>query len=255
LAWLFAPMTTGYHGLRGNQYGGNKNAWESIQADYHEGGEGFGEVLQIDGHPVMEEWEQPYMAALAKVAASRGGRVLEVGFGLGLSATAIQQHRIKEHIIIEANEGVIARGQDWAEKQPNKVTFLQGLWQDVIAELPDNSVDGILYDTYPLTKEEQHTHQFDFISQAFRVLKPGGILTYCNLTSIGVLIGETEGDWDKLWEEYQVPYIEEIGFDSWEYDTFPVTPPASCEYYGGHTEALVPTLRKASTWQSACMCQ
>ena len=29
----------------------------------------------------------------------------------------------------------------------DQVTFMQGLWQDVIADLPDNSVDGILYDT------------------------------------------------------------------------------------------------------------
>merc|ERR1719387_3402797 len=219
---------TGYHNLRENQ----------------DGGEGFGEVLKIDGHPVMEEWEKPYMGALAKVAASHGGVVLEVGFGLGLSATAIQSNPINEHIIIEANEGVIERGKEWAKTQPHKVTFLPGLWQEVIASLPDNYVDGILYDTYPLTKEEQHVHQFDFINQAFRVLKPGGVLTYCNLTSIGVLLGELQGDWDALWRDTQVPHLLACGFEQLYYDTFPVTPPDSCEYYGGHSHALVPTCIK-----------
>jgi len=253
-------MTTGYHGLRGNQYGGNKNAWESIQADYHEGGEGFGEVLQIDGHPVMEEWEKPYMRELARVAAHGGGKVLEVGFGLGLSASCIQEQNIEEHIIIEANAGVIRRGQGWAEKQPNPVTFLEGLWQDVIDGLEDESVDAILYDTYPLTKEEQHTHQFDFIKKAFRVLKPGGVLVYCNLTSIGVLLGEHEGDWESLWQETQVPHIEACGFERYSYHTFPVKPPDTCEYYSGPlcTEALVPRLVKPGgswIWSIFPMCQ
>ena len=98
-----------------------------------------------------------------------------------------------------------------------------------------NFVVGILYDTYPLNKEEQHIHQFDFIRRAFKKLKPGisflrfqthnfidfrlfcikilnlvlkskfsgAILTYCNLTSIGVLKGE-HGDWKDLWEKTQV---------------------------------------------------
>lgn len=68
------------------------------------------------------------------------------------------------------------------------------LWQDSIAKIPSNSIDGILYDTYPLNKEEQHIHQFEFLAEARRILKPGGILTYCNLTSIGVLKNQYE-DW------------------------------------------------------------
>ena len=34
-----------------------------------------------------------------------------------------------------------------------------GLWQDALAKVASDSVDGILYDTYPLNKEEQHVHQ------------------------------------------------------------------------------------------------
>ena len=45
----------------------------------------------------MESWEKPYMEALADVATRNGGRVLEVGFGLYLSANGVQAHEIVEH--------------------------------------------------------------------------------------------------------------------------------------------------------------
>lgn len=164
-----------------------------------------------------------------------------MGFGLGLSASAVQRYPISEHIIIEANAGVVARGEEWAKQQPSKVTFLHGLWQDMVAALPDASLDGVLYDTYPLNKEEQHTHQFDFIEKIKPKIKPGGVLTYCNLTSLGVLKGEHK-DWENLWEKTQVPHIARIGFPKYSYSTFDIAAPPTCDYYAGHTAALVPRL-------------
>ena len=50
-----------------------------------------GDTLLIQGQQVMQAWEQPLMQALADVATAAHGDVLEVGFGLGISASMVQR--------------------------------------------------------------------------------------------------------------------------------------------------------------------
>jgi hypothetical protein len=47
--------------------------------------------LEILNRSVMERWEEPLMRELAKIATSKGGTILELGFGLGISAGYIQK--------------------------------------------------------------------------------------------------------------------------------------------------------------------
>jgi len=229
-----ATASEGYHGL--NSENAKSHAeWTGTKEELDD------ERLDIDGHPVMQRWETPYMASLAKIATAEGGRVLEIGFGMGISAGAIQKHDIAEHVILEANADVFKRLQQFSKTSPHKVTPIgPGLWQDTIKEVEDGSISGILYDTYPLVKEEQHTHQFDFIGQAFEKLRPGGVLTYCNLTSLGVLRGEFNS-WKELFAETQLPHLLACGFreEDIRFEVAPAAPTADCEYYQ-HDTALVP---------------
>lgn len=229
----------GYHDIKSCEVA-NPQDWKSEKAVTDH------DRLDINGHPVMQRWETPYMAELAKVATSQGGRVLEVGYGLGISANAIQHSSIEEHIILEANAEVFQKLERFKANSQLLVTIVgPALWQDSLETIRDGSIDGILYDTYPLAAEEQHTHQFDFIAKAFKKMRPGGILTYCNLTSLGVLHPQYSS-WEELFQKTQLPYLLKCGFKASDidYKIVPATPPADCEYYQVRT-ALVPICKKS----------
>lgn len=133
--------------------------------------------LLVGTHEVMQDWEHPLMHALAKDAARNKGHVLEVGFGMGISAGYLIAEGCSKYTVIEPHPTVLRHFRTWALKQPVPVDVVQGFWEDVIDDL--GVFDGILFDTYPTsTPDFQSKVYLPFIPKASEHLRPGGVFTF-----------------------------------------------------------------------------
>ncbi|BFZ57015.1 Arginine N-methyltransferase 2 [Savitreella phatthalungensis] len=136
-------------------------------------------LLDSDGNAVMMSWETPIMersAALlfSSVRGEVGGVVLNIGFGLGIIDSIIQeQHSPALHIIVEAHPDVLhkMRATGWMERP--SVVVLEGRWQDHVESIgrvlgergEEVLLDGIYYDPFGESFD-------DFLSFADQVVTP-----------------------------------------------------------------------------------
>jgi guanidinoacetate N-methyltransferase len=189
--------------------------------------------LLIRGFQVMQAWETGYMRRLAEVATSRGGTVLEVGFGLGLSAAFIQEApSLDSHVVIEAHPEVAAKARmSFAEAiRRERLTVVEGFWEQLSPEFPAESFDGILFDTCPLSDETVFFHYTPFFGEAHRLLKRGGVFTYFS------------DEPERIGEEHAAA-LRQAGFVSFDWELVSVEPPSTCRYWQ-HKSIVVPVVRK-----------
>jgi guanidinoacetate N-methyltransferase len=152
--------------------------WVGSQAAYST------KELIIDGQQVMQDWERPYMEAMARVVTETHGDVLEIGFGMGISASYIQEMGVKSYTVIECNEMVKEKFEAWKQQFPKAdCRLVFGKWQEVIDSV--GLFDAIFFDTYPVSEDEfanyvvrDVTFAQHFFEAAARHLKPGGVFSY-----------------------------------------------------------------------------
>ena len=130
-----------------------------------------------NGRAIMMEWEKPIMHHQAKTICQNGGKILNIGFGMGYIDNAIQTHNIDHHTIIECHPDVWAKMKEdgWLDK-PN-VECIFGTWQEVMPKLDQDArmFDGIYFDTWD---EED----IGFHMNVQRVINPGGMYSWFNRT-------------------------------------------------------------------------
>lgn len=121
---------------------------------------------------VMMDWEHEIMSASAAYVTENGGDILEIGFGMGISAGYIHSHSISSHTIVENHRDVIPKALEWAAEKPN-VTVITGSWYDNKDNL--STYDGVFYDTFG----DQKCLQFS--STLPNIVKPGAKVTWWNI--------------------------------------------------------------------------
>jgi protein arginine N-methyltransferase 2 len=137
-----------------------------------------------------------------------GGDILEIGFGMGISAGYIQSHSINSHTIIENHPDIIPRAQAWASGKSN-ITIITGSWYNVKDNL--STYDGLFYDTFG-----DNDMQY-FSSSLSSLVKSGGIATWWNNNT-------NQSNY------YNIPNVT--------YDQYSVNPPSN--NYFNHTTYYLP---------------
>lgn len=192
-------------------------------------------TLYLKSYQVMQRWEDNYMKSLSAIATSHGGDILEVGYGLGISARYIQKsQKITSHTIIECHPEIyrVAKKQFTSQVKSVKPKIVLGFWEKITPDIKDEFYDGILFDTAPLDSGVQFFQFFPFFSEAYRLLKVGGVFTYFS------------DERNKISNKHLYE-LKKAGFKSTniDYKICRVFPPKSCEYWK-HNTIIVPIITK-----------
>ena len=129
-----------------------------------------------NGMEVMMDWEHPIMSASAAYVTQNGGDILEVGFGMGISAGYMHSHSISSYTIVENHPQIIPKVVEWASGKSN-VTIVSQSWEDVNSNL--GRFDGIFYDIFADSTSDEY-----FSASLSNVVKPE---TKCTFFSGGMV--------------------------------------------------------------------
>ena len=115
-----------------------------------------------ESHQIMMEWEKPYMEKSIELL-NPFGKVLEIGFGLGYSATKLCSFKdVKEYNVIECVPIVWEKFEEFKCKQqilrPDlKINLIKGRWEDVLQTI--ETFDSIYFDDYVLNSDIDVTNR------------------------------------------------------------------------------------------------
>jgi amino acid adenylation domain-containing protein len=216
--------------VQGSERARIRREWSRSEAHYDD------RQLVIEGQQVMQDWERPLMKAMADVVTEGHGDILEVGFGMGISATYIQERAVRSHSIIECNDEVIEQFNTWKGQYPgHDIRLIRGKWQDVADQL--GQYDGVLFDTYPLSEEEFKEYVIDsitfaesFFPTASACLRKGGVFSYYT-NEIDSFSRRHQRLVLKYFESFTLSVVR------------PLAPPADCNYWWADSMVVIKAVK------------
>tara|TARA_Y100000593_G_scaffold18110_1_gene36204 strand:+ start:971 stop:1585 length:615 start_codon:yes stop_codon:yes gene_type:complete len=188
-------------------------------------------LLQDNKHQVMMEWEKPYMEACIDELKPQGD-VLEIGFGMGYSATRIQHYKPKSHTIIEMDPLVIKRLKKWSKNYDN-IIIIEGTWQEKLNGL--GKFDEIFFDDYPL-EQPKNIFEKKLIYERFFMFLDICLYSHTNSNAkFSAYIHDPENNFKKrMGENKMIEYYEK---------NIDIDVPDNCDYYRDN-KGIIPIIRK-----------
>ncbi|NNB27078.1 class I SAM-dependent methyltransferase [Pseudomonas fragi] len=90
-----------------------------------------GDSLRIGDEYVMHEWERPLIRRMVEdLKLTPDDRLLEIGFGMGISASILQEFGPASHTIVEPLPQVLVQAERWKGSRTNIQLHL-GYWQQL----------------------------------------------------------------------------------------------------------------------------
>lgn len=152
------------------------------------------------------------------IAPTEGLDVLNVGFGMGIIDSMLQEKKPRSHTIIEAHPDVYRKMLDdgWDKKPGVRILF--GRWQDVIDQL--EAYDGIFFDTFG----EYYKDLKQFHDHVPNILRQTGTYSYFNglaagnpfFHAVSCAIAEADLEEVGLSTETKEVTMGELGDDVWQ---------------------------------------
>lgn len=104
-------------------------------------------ITPHNNHCVMHVCETSIMKKQAEIATKNGGNILEVGFGLHISADFITSNpNVTSYTVIEIHPEQYERALEWAKTKTIPIRVILGDWIDVLPLL-NEKFDGVFFDT------------------------------------------------------------------------------------------------------------
>jgi predicted methyltransferase len=136
------------------------------------------------GHTVMSRAEQPYLKALINLLAKKQiESVLEVGYGLGITAELIQETlRPAAHHIVEVEQSILNDCRQFCDRYTG-ASAIAGNYEEAVYP---QKYDLLFFDPYDyelalnrVNERESYTREFNQeVTLAQRVLRRGGYLCH-----------------------------------------------------------------------------
>jgi len=178
---------------------------------------------ESEKHQIMMEWEKPYMEKSIEML-NPFGKVLEIGFGMGYSASKICSFKeVTEYNVIECNPNVWNKFNKFKEQQNDirpdlQINLIKGRWEDVLETT--GIYDNIYFDDYVLDENPSaYIYSFTRLNKfLYKILK--------NHTKIGSKISfySTTNNYD-IYHKLKCIRIN--------IDEYPIKIPENCNYARG----------------------